>query len=135
MVVILVVVLSRVVVNWLRVLSGVVVNWLRVLSGVVVNWVRVLLGVVVNWLRVLSGVMVILDLRPLSVVNLLCKYADDLSQLCPQHSDTTLEEEYIRIQRWADCKKLLINTSKTKEHCVQTFITSPIRSSSSNNEY
>ena len=45
----------------------------------------------------------------------MCKYADDLSKLCPQHTDTTLEEEYIHIQRWADCNKLLINTSKTKE--------------------
>ena len=49
----------------------------------------------------------------------MCKYADDLSQLCPQHTDTTLEEEYIHIQRWADCNKLLINTSKTKEILFQ----------------
>ena len=60
-------------------------------------------------------IIYILDLRPLSAVKLMCKYADDLSQLCPQHTDTTLEEEYIHIQRWADCNKLLINTSKTKE--------------------
>ena len=60
-------------------------------------------------------IIYILDLRPLSVVNLMCKYADDLSQLCPQHTDTTLEEEYIHIQKWADCNKLLIDTSKTKE--------------------
>ena len=45
----------------------------------------------------------------------MCKYADDLSQLCPQHSYTTLEEEYIHMQRVADCNKLLINNSKTKE--------------------
>ena len=45
----------------------------------------------------------------------MCKYADDLLQLCPQQIDTTLEEEYIHIQRLADCNELLINTSKTKE--------------------
>ena len=45
----------------------------------------------------------------------MCKYANDLSQLCPQHTDTTEEEEYIHIQRWTDCNKLLINTSKTKD--------------------
>ena len=44
----------------------------------------------------------------------MCKYADYLSLLCPQHTDTTVGEEYIHIQRWADCNKLLINTSKTK---------------------
>ena len=41
----------------------------------------------------------ILDLRQLSVVNLMCKYDDDLSKICPQPTDTTLEEEYIHIQR------------------------------------
>ena len=56
-----------------------------------------------------------LVLRPLSAVNLMCRYADDLSQLCPQHTDITLEEEYIHIKRCADCNKLIINTSKTKE--------------------
>ena len=45
----------------------------------------------------------------------MCKYADDLSQLCPQHTDTNFEEEYIHIQIWADCNKFLINTSTTKE--------------------
>ena len=44
-------------------------------------------------------IIYILDIRPLSAVNLLCKYDDDLSQLCPQHTDITLEEEYIHIQR------------------------------------
>ena len=57
----------------------------------------------------------ILDLGPLSAVNLMCKNANHLSQLFLQHTDTTLEEEYIHIQRWADCNKLLINTSKTTE--------------------
>ena len=28
----------------------------------------------------------ILDLKPICKINLLCKYADDLSQLCPQYS-------------------------------------------------
>ena len=59
-------------------------------------------------------IIYILDLWPLSDVNLMCKYADNLSQLCPQHTDTTLEKEYIHIQRWTDYNKLLINTSKTK---------------------
>ena len=66
-------------------------------------------------LRPFLFIIYILDLWPLSAVNLMCKYADDLSQLCPQHTDTILEKEYIHIQRWADCNMLLINTSKTKE--------------------
>ena len=33
----------------------------------------------------------------ISAVNLMCKYADDLSQLFPHHTDTNLEEEYIHI--------------------------------------
>ena len=66
-------------------------------------------------LRPFLFIIYILDLRPLSGVNVMCKYADDVSQLCPQYTDTTLEEEYIHIQKWADWNKLLIDTSKTKE--------------------
>ena len=60
-------------------------------------------------------IIYILDLQPLSVAHLMCKYADDLSQLCPQHTETTSEEKYIHLQKWTDCNKLLINISKTRE--------------------
>ena len=60
-------------------------------------------------------IIYILDLRLLSVVILIRKYTDDLSQQCPQRTDTTLEEEYLNIHRRVDGNKLLINTSKTTE--------------------
>ena len=56
-----------------------------------------------------------LDLKPLSIINIICKYADDTSLLTPQHTNTGLEEEFLHIQSWVKENRLKINTLKTKE--------------------
>ena len=33
-------------------------------------------------------------------INVLCKYADDLTKLCPQQASTDLGEEFSQIVRW-----------------------------------
>ena len=57
----------------------------------------------------------ILDLKPICKINILCKYADDLSQLCSQHSPSDRVGEFSNIVRWAEANRLIINRSKTKE--------------------
>ena len=60
----------------------------------------------------------VLALKPFSILNLICKYADDTSILIPQHTNTRLEEEFLHIQSWAKEKRLKINkklTLATKE--------------------
>ena len=57
----------------------------------------------------------ILDLNLICKINILCKYADYLSQLCPQHSPSDLVDKFSHIVRWAEVNKLIINSSKTKE--------------------
>ena len=41
----------------------------------------------------------ILDLKPICKINILCKYADDLSQLCLQYSPSDLVGEFSHIVR------------------------------------
>ena len=41
----------------------------------------------------------LLDLKPIYKINILCKYADDLSQLCPQYSPSDLVGEFSHIVR------------------------------------
>ena len=53
----------------------------------------------------------ILDLRPLSSINIMCKYADGLSQLCPKRSFVAQEEDFAHIQEWAQVKKLRLSTT------------------------
>ena len=69
----------------------------------------------------------VLELKPLSIRNLICKYAADTSLLTPQHTNTGLEEDFLHMQSWAKENRLKINTFKTKEivftrpslqHCV-----------------
>jgi hypothetical protein len=55
------------------------------------------------------------DLKPLSSVNDLIKFADDLTLLVPEHSDISVTDEFSAIRQWAAANKLSINTSKTKE--------------------
>ena len=57
----------------------------------------------------------IVDLKPFCNINILCKYADDLSQLCPQYSSSDLVGEFSHIVRWAEASRLIINRSKSKE--------------------
>ena len=55
------------------------------------------------------------DLKPISRVNLIFKYADDTNLLVPEHTDVQLQEEFQAIQKWAINNKMVINASKTKE--------------------
>ena len=55
------------------------------------------------------------DLHTLSELNDLFKYADDTTLLVPEHTDTSINDEYEHIKDWADDNKLLINEVKTKE--------------------
>ena len=55
------------------------------------------------------------DLKPLSSINVIFKYADDTNLLVPEHTDVTLHEEFVAIQNWAANNKMIINFSKTKE--------------------
>ena len=55
------------------------------------------------------------DLRTLSVLNLLFKYADDTSLLAPEHTDISLDDEFRHVLSWAHENRLKINNSKTKE--------------------
>jgi Reverse transcriptase (RNA-dependent DNA polymerase) len=55
------------------------------------------------------------DLKPVSPINIVFKYADDTNLLVPEHTDVQLGEEFEAIQLWALRNKMIINTSKTKE--------------------
>lgn len=55
------------------------------------------------------------DLETLSVINILCKYADDTNLISPEHSDVSLEDEFSNICNWASENKMILNNTKTKE--------------------
>jgi len=53
------------------------------------------------------------DLKVLSVINLIFKYADDAYLLVPENTDVSLSVEYDHCKQWADLNHLVINHSKT----------------------
>ena len=55
------------------------------------------------------------DLRLISRVNILLKYADDTNVLTPEITDVSLSDEFENIKKWASVNKMVINLSKTKE--------------------
>jgi len=56
------------------------------------------------------------DLRALSrTVNKLLKYADDTTLLVPEHTDFSLEDEFVELKRWSENNKMILNLLKTKE--------------------
>ena len=55
------------------------------------------------------------DLKPVSNVNIVFKYADDTNLLVPKNTEVQLCDEYEAIQLWALRNKMIINASKTKE--------------------
>ena len=55
------------------------------------------------------------DLRALSLINLLMKYADDTNLLVPCNTDVQIDAEFDNIQTWAVANKMTINVAKTKE--------------------
>jgi len=50
-----------------------------------------------------------------AIINILSKYADDISLIVPQYCDVDLAREFHNIQHWAVCNKTTINLSKTME--------------------
>ena len=55
------------------------------------------------------------DLKPLDIINILLKYADDCNLMCPENTPTSVEQEMQHILQWASTNKLLLNLIKTKE--------------------
>jgi hypothetical protein len=55
------------------------------------------------------------DLKPISSINIIFKYADDTNLLVPEHTDVQLTDEFEAICTWASDNKMVINISKTKE--------------------
>jgi hypothetical protein len=55
------------------------------------------------------------DLRLISRVNILFKYADDTNVLVPEITDVCLADEFENIKKWASDNKMIINLNKTKE--------------------
>ena len=55
------------------------------------------------------------DLRTISELNDIFKYADDTTLLVPEHTDVDLNIEFNHIKQWATTNGLIINSNKTKE--------------------
>jgi len=55
------------------------------------------------------------DFKPLSVHNVMCKYADDINLLVPEHTDIDLKAEFNNVRQWTKVNKMILNLSKTKE--------------------
>jgi len=55
------------------------------------------------------------DLRTLSVMNMLIKYADDTNLLVASDSDVDLLEEFNYVKHWAEENRMVMNIAKTKE--------------------
>ena len=67
------------------------------------------------------------DLRTLSTLNIVSKYADDTTLISPQNADICITAEFSNLVTWSECNKLAINFSKTKElvfrkPCVRSLI-------------
>jgi hypothetical protein len=59
--------------------------------------------------------LMVSDLKTLSTVNELVKFADDTTLLVPELTDTDISEEFNCIKLWAAENKMIINLLKTKE--------------------
>ena len=55
------------------------------------------------------------DLHPLSDVNIIVKYADDINLFVPENTDIQLHDEFAHIQQWDDENGMVLNLSKSKE--------------------
>jgi len=70
------------------------------------------------------------DLKTLSAINLINKYADDVDLLVPEHTDVDIVGEFEHIKNWTNENKMILNMSKTKEivfrrRCPVRFHLSP----------
>jgi len=54
------------------------------------------------------------DLKAVSPINILFKYADDTTVL-PSDSDVGLEDKFENVKQWAKDNKMILNITKTKE--------------------
>jgi hypothetical protein len=54
-------------------------------------------------------------LKPFSTINIVCKYADDINLLVPEHTEVQICDEYEAVCAWAVRNEFIINVSKTKE--------------------
>ena len=59
------------------------------------------------------------DLKPLSPLNTLVKYADDMTYLIVEGSDQGVIDEYHNAKKWAIDNKLVINEGKTGCQCLK----------------
>ena len=55
------------------------------------------------------------DLRTISELNNIFKYADDTTLLVPEHTNVDLNSEFNHIKHWVATNGLIINSNKTKE--------------------
>jgi len=55
------------------------------------------------------------DLKPASAANKFVKFADDLTLVAPENSDTDIKTEFESIQAWVLKNAMCINMAKTKE--------------------
>ena len=55
------------------------------------------------------------DLHPMSSINIMFKYADDISLLVPENTDVDLNDEYNHVMQWATINGMNINVAKTKD--------------------
>ena len=55
------------------------------------------------------------DFHPLSNVNIIVKYADDVNLLVPENTYMQLHDKFAHIQQWADEDGMVLNLIKTKE--------------------
>ena len=67
-------------------------------------------------------------LKPLSVHNVMCKYADDINLLVPEHTNIDLKAEFNNVRQWAQVNKMILISLKQKrlfsDGLVQSVITS-----------
>jgi len=55
------------------------------------------------------------NLRSISELNDIFKYADDTTLLVPEHSDVDLNSEFNHIKQWAATNGLITNSNRTKK--------------------
>jgi len=60
-------------------------------------------------------VVITSDLKPLSVINILFKFADDTTFLVPENTDINISVEFEHFRCWAKDNHMIKNLLKTKE--------------------
>ena len=55
------------------------------------------------------------DLHPLSDINIIVKYADDVNLLVPENTDNQLHDEFAHIQQWTDENGMVLTSVRLKK--------------------